>query len=112
MDERPEDLPDHHWHVRVEVKHSDPTQMDRLTVLDQDRAWIEKRILEPRRQGAPRRDRLENMAKPLLLFEAHSAMQNLFRVCDYFNTIIAMRHLVVTGAPEAEVDQLIAAGHA
>lgn len=59
-----------------------------------------------------RRDRLENMAKPLLVFEAHSAMQNLFRVCDYFNTIIAMRHLVVTGAPEAEIDQLIAAGHA
>lgn len=59
-----------------------------------------------------RRDRLENMAKPLLLFEAHSAMQNLFRVCDYFNTIIAMRHLVVTGAPEAEIDRLIAAGHA
>jgi predicted nucleotide-binding protein len=53
MDELPEDLPDHHWHVRVEVKHSDPTRMDRLTVLDQDRAWIEKRILEPRRQGAP-----------------------------------------------------------
>jgi hypothetical protein len=59
-----------------------------------------------------RRDRLENMAKPLLVFEAHSAMQNLFRVCDYFNTIIAMRYLVVTGAPEAEIDQLIATGHA
>jgi len=59
-----------------------------------------------------RRDRLENMAKPLLVFEAHSAMQNLFRVCDYFNTIIAMRRLVVTGAPEAEIDKLIAAGHA
>ncbi len=59
-----------------------------------------------------RRDRLENMAKPLLLFEAHSAMQNLFRVCDYFNTIVAMRRLVVTGAPEGEIDKLIAAGHA
>ncbi len=59
-----------------------------------------------------RRDRLENMAKPLLLFEAHGAMQSLFRVCDYFNTIIAMRHLVVTGAPESEIDQLIEAGHA
>jgi hypothetical protein len=52
------------------------------------------------------------MAKPLLVFEAHSAMQNLFRACDYFNTIIAMRRLVVTSAPEAEIDQLIAAGHA
>jgi hypothetical protein len=59
-----------------------------------------------------RRDRLENMAKPLLLFEAHSAMQNLFVVCDYFNTLIAMRHLVVTGAPETEIDRLITAGHA
>jgi hypothetical protein len=59
-----------------------------------------------------RRNRLENMAKPLLVFEAHGAMQNLFRVCDYFNTIIAMRHLVVTGAPETVIDQLIAAGHA
>lgn len=59
-----------------------------------------------------RRHRLENMAKPLLLFEAHSAMQNIFRVCDYFNTIVAMRHLVVTGAPEGEIDQLIETGHA
>lgn len=53
MDERPEDLPDLYWHVRVEVKHPDPTQMDRLTVVDRDQAWIERRILEPRRQGTP-----------------------------------------------------------
>jgi len=59
-----------------------------------------------------RRDRLENMAKPFLLFEAHSAVQNLFVVCDYFNTLIAMRRLVVAGAPEAEIDRLITAGHA
>ncbi len=59
-----------------------------------------------------RRDRLDNMAKPLLLFEAHSAMQTLVRVCDYFNTIVAMRRLIVTGAPEAEIDKLIATGHA
>ncbi len=59
-----------------------------------------------------RRDRLENIAKPMLLFEAHSAMQNLFRVCDYFNTLIAMRSLIVTGAPETEIDQLIEVGHA
>jgi hypothetical protein len=52
------------------------------------------------------------MAKPLLLFEAHSAMQSLFRVCDYFNTLIAVRHLVVTGASESEIGELIAAGHA
>jgi hypothetical protein len=59
-----------------------------------------------------RRERLETIAKPVLVFEAHSAMQTLFRVCDYFNTIIALRHLIVTGASEAEVDHLIARGHA
>ena len=41
-----------YWHVRVEAKGSDPAQDDHLVVLDQDREWIERRILEPRRQGA------------------------------------------------------------
>jgi predicted nucleotide-binding protein len=42
-----------YWHVRVEAKGADPKLFDRLVVLDQDRDWIERRILQPRRQGAP-----------------------------------------------------------
>jgi len=73
---------------------------------------IVKMVVDGEERTISAKENLEEMAKPLLVFEAHSAMQNLFRVCDYFNTIIAMRRLVVTGAPEAEIDQLIAAGHA
>jgi predicted nucleotide-binding protein len=53
MNASPAEHTDGYWHVRVEIKHPDPTQQDRLTVLDQDLAWVEKRILERRRDGAP-----------------------------------------------------------
>src|SRR5271155_3048226 len=44
-----------YWHVRVSVK--DPyrkaARTSRLAVVDQDREWIEERILEPRKRGQP-----------------------------------------------------------
>jgi hypothetical protein len=44
---------DEYWHVRIEVKGANPKKPDRLVVVDKNRAWVEDRILSPRRQGSP-----------------------------------------------------------
>jgi predicted nucleotide-binding protein len=44
---------DEYWHVRIEVEGANPKGPDRLVVVDKDRAWVEDRILSPRRQGSP-----------------------------------------------------------
>jgi predicted nucleotide-binding protein len=47
--------PAEYWHVRVRAKATDgrSSREDEVVVVDRDRAWIDTRILEPRRQNQP-----------------------------------------------------------